>query len=114
MNKSFSTFCKLQELCESHSVYIPENFNWVNDYISIMPKIDLKLPIIQKQSKIYMINKNKNPISIHFEDGSKIFCSYDEFLRLPKNIDVGQTVKFNMFNTKNDKPMIVKSFQIIS
>ncbi len=114
MNNSFSTYCNIKELCESHSLYIPENFDWVKPYLKIMPKIDINIPLIQKQSKIYQIQKNKNPIAIHFEDGAKIYCNIDEFKRLPQNLTAGNVIQYTMFNRGFEKPMIVKSFKIIS
>lgn len=114
MKSNFSYYCKLQELCESHSVYIPENFDWVKSYIDLMPKFNLDIPLIKKQSKIYFIQKNKNPITIHFENGAKMYCNYDEYLRLPKNLDIGKTIEYSMFDRGDNKPMIIKSFRVIS
>jgi hypothetical protein len=114
MKSNFSMYCRLQELCESHSLYIPENFDWVKPYLNLLPNYDLQLPIVTKKSKIHMIQRNKNPITIHFENGGKMYCSHDEFLRLPKNLELGKTIEYTLFDRGFDKPMIIKSFKIIS
>ena len=79
-----------------------------------MPRIDIDVPLIKKQSKIFEIQKNKNPIAIHFENGAKIYCNIDEFKRLPKNLSVGDVIQYTMFDRGFGKPMIIKSFKIIS
>ena len=114
MVKRFSEYMKLTELCSEHSVYIPENFDWAKSYASMMPRLDLGLPTITKRSKIYILQANRNPISIHFEDGSKIFCSYDQFRRMPNGLAVGKMAEFTLLDNGGGSPMVIKSLKIIS
>ena len=116
MENKFKNFVILKEISEHNNLYIPEGFDWVKDYIHKIPKYDIDLPTITKKSKIHFINKNKNPISIHFMDGSKIFCSYDQFLRLPKNLCQGNELEFKFLghSSQKDQPMLLKSIKLIS
>lgn len=50
------------------------------DLVVNMP--NLGLPTIKRSSKIIMIEKNKNPISIFLSDGTKMFLTFDEFKRI--------------------------------
>ena len=109
----FANFFKLNELCETNSVFIPEGFDWAKTLASLVSSVNLDIPVIKKQSKIHMIHFRRNPIVVHFSDGSKIFLSNDEYRRVPK-IKVGDMVDYSMFDRGYGQPMIVKSIRIIS
>jgi|APGre2960657373_1045057.scaffolds.fasta_scaffold01024_8 hypothetical protein len=110
---NFATFFNLHELCETNSVFIPEGFDWAKPLASLVSSVNLDIPIIKKKSKIHMIHLRRNPIVVHFADGSKIFLSNDEYRRIPK-IEVGDMVDYSMFDRGHGQPMIVKSIRVIS
>jgi hypothetical protein len=117
MKTKFERFLKIKELSMDHNLFFPENFGWVKEYIPFMPKIDIDMPMIVKKSKIHMIKYNTNPIVIQFEDKSKIFCSYDQYRRLPKKPEKGQMVEFGFMGSpdiEQTQPMVLKSFRVIS
>jgi hypothetical protein len=110
---NFSAFFELHELCEKSSVFIPEGFDWAKPLASLVSSVNLDIPVIKKQSRVHMIHFRRNPIVVHFADGSRIFLSNDEYRRMPK-IDVGDMVDYSMFDRGNGQPMIVKSIRVIS
>jgi len=115
MGNIFLNCTKIRELSESHTVLIPENFNWAKDISLQIPKIDLNLPCFTKTSKIHFIQYRKNPIAIYFTDGSKIFCTYDQFIRFPKNLQNGQKLEISYIgNSSSQDPVIVKSIKVSS
>ena len=94
MKTKFERFLKIKELSMDHNLFFPENFDWVKEYIPFMPKI-----------------------VIQFEDKSKIFCSYDQYRRLPKKPEKGQMVEFGFMGSpdiEQTQPMVLKSFRVIS
>lgn len=115
MGNSFYNYTVIRELSELHNILIPENFNWTKDIIKHIPKFDLDLPCLKKRSKIHFIKYRQNPITIYFTDGSKIFCTYDQYLRFPKNLNHGQELEIQYIGTSShQQPMIIKSVKIIS
>lgn len=49
-----------------------------------LPSIDFSIiaPTVERKSKIYHIEFNKNPITIILQDGTKLFFNLDEFKRI--------------------------------
>jgi len=110
---SFSNFYNIQELCETQSLYFHENFDWARPFAKMTSHINIEIPVIKKKSRIHIIDANKNPIILHFCDGSRIFLTNDEYRRFPK-ISTGNEAEFTMFDKGKNQPMIIKSFRIIS
>lgn len=82
-----------------HPVHLPSL-----DLVVNMPS--LGLPTVKRSSKIILIQKNKNPISVFLSDGTKIFLTLDEFNRINgKKPEVGKniTVTFQRHNKNNSE-----------
>ena len=92
----------LQTLKTNQAIIIPENFDWVKSFASILPKISLDLPQIQKKSKINLIMDKKNPIYIQLDDGSKLFFTHDEFKRIEGKPEPNKTLLVTMQRLGND------------
>ena len=47
-----------------------------------LPSLDTLLPSVTKSSRIRLIERNKNPISIVLEDGTHLFLTWSEYKRI--------------------------------
>lgn len=90
---NFKIFIDIAELVEKQkAISLPENFSWAKDIASLLPKLNVDLPTIKKQSKIDLIMDKRNPIYIQLSDGSKLFFTHDEFKRIDGQPKVGKTM----------------------
>lgn len=80
----------LEKLNKNQSIYIPEGYDWVKNFV--LPDISLDLPKIEKKGTIKIIMDKSNPIYIGLSDGSKLFFSIDEFNRILGKPLVGKTL----------------------
>lgn len=106
----------LQTLKETQAISIPENFDWVKSFASLLPNLSLDLPQIQKKSKINLVMDKKNPIYIQLDDGSKLFFTHDEFKRIEGKPAVGKNLLVTMQRLSNDNsdlPSKIVKCQII-
>lgn len=71
-----------------------------------LPGLDLQLPTVKKTSKINILEKNKNPIYIQLEDGTKLYFTWDEFKKIkgkkPERGDI-MSVTFQRLPHDNSK-----------
>lgn len=111
---NFRGYMTLSELKELGLCFLPESFNWAKPYALAMPKIDLGLPSVTKTSQIMSVQVKKNPIIIEFKDGARVVCSYDQFRRLSGPVEPGRTATYTMLVGDHGKPMVVRSFKVIS
>jgi hypothetical protein len=96
-NSNFKNYIDLIEHIQKNgSLYLPENFSWVNNIKKMLPNLAIDLPIIQKKSKIEIIDNKKNPIYIQLSDGSKIFLTYEEYKRIKGKPEIGKTMIVTM------------------
>jgi len=103
MKSLFKTYVKITELTEINGgIVVDENFDWAKDIGKMLPHVELDLPLIQKQSKIYYIVDKKNPIHIQLSDGSKLFFTPDEFKRINGKPEIGKTLLVSMQRLQND------------
>lgn len=111
----FKNFLNVIELAQSNNILIPENFNWARNITKMMPNISLDIPEVCKRSKVYFVQDKKNPITIYFTDGSKIFCTYDQYLRFPKKLNCGDELEIKYQGVTSQKtPLIINSIKYIS
>ncbi len=71
-----------------------------------LPSHDLALsvPTVNKVAKIQVIEKNKNPIFVMLDDGTKLHITLDEFNRIKGNKpEVGRIMKVTFQRRLNDK-----------
>jgi len=58
-----------------------------------LPSHDLGLPTTTKTAKIKFMERNKNPILIYLEDGTKLYLNWDQFKRISGcKPEVGKTI----------------------
>lgn len=90
----------LEKLNKNQSIYMPENFDWVKDFV--LPDMNLDLPSIEKKGTIKIIMDKSNPIYIGLSDGSKLFFSIDEFNRILGKPLVGKTLVWQIQRSPTD------------
>lgn len=56
-----------------------------------LPGLDL-VPTVTRSSKIAFIERNKNPIFIMLQDGTRLHFTWDEFNRIQDQPEVGKTM----------------------
>jgi hypothetical protein len=80
--------------------------------IPFLSSLDIQVPTTIRRSIISNIIKNKNPIVIELEDGTKLNLSLDEFNRINKNPCIGQTAQVtfqrNVTDNSNSASKIIK------
>jgi hypothetical protein len=91
-----------------HPVHLPSL-----DLVANIPNL-LGLPVVKRSSKIILIKKNENPISLHLADGTKIHMTFDEFNRI-KGLppEVGRNVTVIFQKSKKDKSKELSKIQDI-
>lgn len=47
-----------------------------------LPGLDLAIPTITKSSRVAFVERNKNPILVLLQDGTKLHFSWDQFKRI--------------------------------
>jgi len=47
-----------------------------------LPSYDMGLPTVSKSSKIMTVERNRNPINVLLQDGTRLHFTYDEFKRI--------------------------------
>ena len=47
-----------------------------------LPGYNLDIPIVSKTSRVAMVERNKNPILVMLQDGTKMYFGWDEFKRI--------------------------------
>lgn len=88
-----SDFSGSEAIPNSHSYHLP----------SIDMEIPNNIPTKTIQSLINVINKNKNPIFVGLEDGTKIFLTWDEFKRINPAPEVGKKAMITFQINDKDK-----------
>jgi hypothetical protein len=96
----FKEYLNLLKNFNNKSICVEENFSWVKGVK--LPDINLDLPVIEKKSKILILNDKLNPIFVQLEDKSKLFFTYDEFKRIAGTPSVGKTMYLKMQRLGND------------
>ena len=82
--------------------------------INLPNTIPTDIPTVEKKAVIRVVEKNKNPIFIHLEDGTRIFLSLDEFKRITGNKPCpGKTMTVKFQRTSNDNRDIASQIQSI-
>ena len=67
---------------------IQDNDNGMADIMNqstFVPQISIGLPTITKTGKISMLIRDKNPIMIQLDDGTRLFFSHDQYKRISGN-----------------------------
>lgn len=71
-----------------------------------LPSYDFALPAVIKTGKVVFIEKNKNPISIHLSDGTKLYLLYPEYRRIKgSEPEMGRTVTVEFQRNAKDDSM---------
>ena len=74
-----------------------------------LPSIDMIIPNVTRTAKIIHIEKNKNPIFVLLKDGTKLYFTWDQYIRIGKP-EVGNTITatFEKYTNQQDQPKILK------
>jgi hypothetical protein len=68
-------------------------------------------PLVFKKSVIKTIEKNKNPIFIQLEDGTKLYFTWDEFNRIEGKPENGKKMLVIMQRREDDNSPSVSQIQ---
>jgi uncharacterized OB-fold protein len=79
----------------------------------VSPVKELGLPSTERTSAITLIEKNKNPIFIALEDGTKLYLSYDEYKRLRTEPKIGMKMHVVFRRIPNDVSLVTSKIDNI-
>lgn len=79
--------------------------------LPFLSSLDIQIPQVTKCSVIKNIIKNKNPIFIELKDGTKLYLSLDQYNRINKTPEVGQTM--TVVFQRNEKDLSENPSKII-
>jgi len=76
--------------------------------------IPSKIPTIKITSKIRVVDKNKNPIFIQLQNGTRLYLTLDEFNRISGTAETGKTLTVVFQRSQKDKSNNTSQIQSIS
>lgn len=80
-----------------------------------LPSNDLGLPTVNRTGRIVYINKQKNPISIHLSDGTRLYMTYAEYKRIKgSEPEVGRTMTVTFQRASNDDSPYASQVQSVT
>lgn len=77
-----------------------------------LPGIDLIIPNTTRKSEIIYIQKNKNPIFVLMKDGTKLYFTWDEYIRIGKP-DIGRTLVITFEKRLPNEPSKILKIDLI-
>lgn len=109
---NFKQYIKLQEqnTIGKHNdfataAFLPSDWTGSETYdlnLPFLSSIDVEIPSVTKTSVITSVIKNKNPIIIELRDGTRLYLDIDQYRRINKTPEVGQTMTVVFQRNKND------------
>jgi hypothetical protein len=72
-----------------------------------LPSIDAIIPNTVRRSEVMYIQKNKNPIFVLLKDGTKLYFTWDEYIRIGKP-DIGNILNVTFSNDFGEQSKIIK------
>lgn len=77
-----------------------------------LPSIDLIIPNTVRRSEIIYMQQNKNPIFVLLKDGTKLYFTWDEYIRIGKP-DVGRTLCVTFEKRLPDEPAKILKVELV-
>lgn len=94
------------------SAFLPSDFSGSETFPTQtlgtnLPSIDMIIPNTTRKSEIIHIEKNKNPIFVLLKDGTKLYFTWDQYIRIGKP-KVGNTITATFEKSAQEQPKIIK------
>lgn len=77
-----------------------------------LPSVDLIIPNVTRRSEVTYLQKNKNPIFCLLKDGTKLYFTWDEYIRIGKP-EVGNILNVTFEKNSPNEPAKILKIELI-
>lgn len=113
MFNNFQEYVSITDQLAKHGAICVEDHSWAKEFQ--IPNMEFDFPSVTKKGKIIILIKNKNPIYLQLDDGSKLFFTNDEFKRINGEPTIGKTMVVKLLRLpqdQSDTPSQIQSCQV--